>query len=295
MGFGLSFGEIENLGILKRFQENLYALTGLAFDFVDIDANPSERLKAVSRFTSFCRLVYDSPEGFRACRECDIKALQKCSVERKPMVYKCHAGLTEIVVPLVIRERVTGFLTSGQFLTSAPGEEEFESLKTVLESYGLDSGKARKCCRQIPVVKKAKVKTIADLISIVGEYIIEAETRIMELQNHRERDGVHDAMEFARLHFREAISLKDAADAARLSPSRFAHIFRERTGTNFVSYVNELRIGRAKNLLSNTGLRVLEAAYQSGFRNLSHFNHVFRKKTGFSPTEYKKRQMGRGL
>jgi len=44
---------------------------------------------------------------------------------------------------------------------------------------------------------------------------------------------------------------------------------------------------RAKTLLSNPELRVSEIAFQSGFTSLTHFNRVFKKTTGQSPSEFR--------
>jgi YesN/AraC family two-component response regulator len=56
---------------------------------------------------------------------------------------------------------------------------------------------------------------------------------------------------------------------------------------NFTEYVCRVRIESAKNLLLNPNLRVSEIAYQVGFQSLTHFNRVFKKLSGDSPTEYR--------
>jgi AraC-like DNA-binding protein len=48
-----------------------------------------------------------------------------------------------------------------------------------------------------------------------------------------------------------------------------------------------VRIEKAKNLLLNPNLRISEIAYEVGFQSLTHFNRVFRKITGQSPTDYR--------
>ena len=59
------------------------------------------------------------------------------------------------------------------------------------------------------------------------------------------------------------------------------------TGINFTEYVSRLRTEKAKNLLLNPNLRVSEIAYEVGFQSLTHFNRVFKKVVGESPTEYR--------
>jgi AraC-like DNA-binding protein len=59
------------------------------------------------------------------------------------------------------------------------------------------------------------------------------------------------------------------------------------TGINFTDYVARLRIERARNLLLNPNLRISEIAFEVGFQSLTHFNRVFKRILGESPTEYR--------
>ena len=59
------------------------------------------------------------------------------------------------------------------------------------------------------------------------------------------------------------------------------------TGINFTNYLSRLRIEKAKNLLLNPNLRVSEIAFEVGFQSLTHFNRVFKKVLGLSPTDYR--------
>ena len=84
------------------------------------------------------------------------------------------------------------------------------------------------------------------------------------------------------------------AKAAGLSVSRLAHVFKAQTGMSVTAYVNMVRVKRAEYYLANSQLRVSETAFQVGFGNLSHFNHVFRQATGLSPTQYRRQHTSTG-
>ena len=58
-----------------------------------------------------------------------------------------------------------------------------------------------------------------------------------------------------------------------------------------LDYVARERIERAKNLLLNPNLRVSEIAYEVGFQSLTHFNRVFRRIVGRTPTEFRGRNV----
>ncbi len=67
----------------------------------------------------------------------------------------------------------------------------------------------------------------------------------------------------------------------------FCKMFKKAAGLNFTDYVSRARIEKAENLLLNPNPRVSEIAYEVGFRSLTHFNRVFKKIVGESPTEYR--------
>jgi AraC-like DNA-binding protein len=60
-------------------------------------------------------------------------------------------------------------------------------------------------------------------------------------------------------------------------------------GTSIFEYLNGIKVDFACKLLMNNELAIVDACYDSGFNNLSHFNKQFRKNTGVTPSEYRKR------
>jgi AraC family transcriptional regulator len=87
----------------------------------------------------------------------------------------------------------------------------------------------------------------------------------------------------------EPLSLGDLAAAARLSVHHFARTFRNTTGQPPHTYVTTRRMERAKELLLRTRLSVPEVAYAIGLSNVGHFRRLFRRYTGFTPSDLRPR------
>lgn len=68
----------------------------------------------------------------------------------------------------------------------------------------------------------------------------------------------------------------------------FSTLFKKETGQNFMDYLTELRISKAKELLCGEELSVQDVAEQVGYRDLKYFSRLFKKLTGVSPSDYKK-------
>lgn len=78
------------------------------------------------------------------------------------------------------------------------------------------------------------------------------------------------------------------AREAHLSPSRFAHLFKEQTGRSVAQTVLALRVRQARKMLALSGERVGEIAYALGFCSPFHFSQIFKKQTGQSPRAYRR-------
>lgn len=93
----------------------------------------------------------------------------------------------------------------------------------------------------------------------------------------------------------EDISGEDVAREVGMGYSWFRRIFKEYTGFAPNQYMQELKISKAKELLTNTDLNCQQIAYTLGFETPSYFNIVFRKKAGMTPTQYREFTQGRRL
>jgi AraC-like DNA-binding protein len=90
-------------------------------------------------------------------------------------------------------------------------------------------------------------------------------------------------------HCSQDWSIDRLCKATHLGRSQFYHYYRLYFNSSPREELLAARIDKAMHLLTNQELHVSEAAEQSGFNNINHFNRYFRRATGCSPTEYQKR------
>jgi AraC family transcriptional regulator len=98
-------------------------------------------------------------------------------------------------------------------------------------------------------------------------------------------------LEYVDSNLDREISLTNLAEAAGLSAAHLCNAFRHSTGKSPHKFVMHARIERAKELLRKPGLRVIDAAIASGFKNSQHFARVFRSACHLTPTQYKMEYM----
>ena len=88
-------------------------------------------------------------------------------------------------------------------------------------------------------------------------------------------------------HLERNVRMEDVAADLRVGYAKFRRTFKTQTGLSPGQYHLQLRIGRAKDLLTGTVLPVKQVALELGFDSPFYFSRIFKKKTGFAPQEWR--------
>lgn len=119
-------------------------------------------------------------------------------------------------------------------------------------------------------------------------YEIFQQHHLQDIDPHKIR-LVEEASRFIRANYQQKLTLADIAQSSTLSPTYFGSIFRRVTGQTPIEYLNETRVRVAQDLLTSTSISVSEAASEVGVEDLPYFSRMFKKYTGFSPSEFRRR------
>ncbi|MFC4779536.1 AraC family transcriptional regulator [Paenibacillus sp. GCM10023252] len=103
------------------------------------------------------------------------------------------------------------------------------------------------------------------------------------------QQNVQALISYIEEHYREELTLEDLAQHMHLNKHYIVKIFKETTGITLFHYLYQRRVNQAKVLFTmNPDLTITEAAYEVGFKYISHFSQTFKKHTGRSPDEYRR-------
>lgn len=100
---------------------------------------------------------------------------------------------------------------------------------------------------------------------------------------------MNEVLEFIRVHYAEPIKLEELANLLNLSTSQFERRFKKVFQITPTRHIQNVRLRAACNLLTSTHDTIASIAHESGFYDHSHFVRTFKKTTGLSPGEYRKR------
>ncbi|WP_036607882.1 response regulator transcription factor [Oribacterium sp. P6A1] len=113
------------------------------------------------------------------------------------------------------------------------------------------------------------------------------EKDVREPENPSLRNGQKLMMDYVEKHYMEDVSVQDIAKALNYSEAYFCKLFKQQFGTNFISFLSEYRIKRAKELLSGTHVNIKDIGRTVGYPDSNYFAKVFKRITGRSPSEYR--------
>jgi len=102
---------------------------------------------------------------------------------------------------------------------------------------------------------------------------------------------VDRAIAYIQEHLTDKLSVETIAAHVGYSTGYFSHLFTEETGMSPYQFVVRSRVEHAQQLLQTTQLSVQDVAFQSGFNSAANFCYTFRRFTGESPHEYRRRPM----
>ena len=98
-----------------------------------------------------------------------------------------------------------------------------------------------------------------------------------------------EVLQYIAVHYKENITLKQAASIMHMTPKYFSNYFSTIFCTSFIQYMNRYRIEQAAILLQTTSLPVMEVAFEVGYENFSYFIRRFKEFQGCTPSDYRKK------
>lgn len=152
------------------------------------------------------------------------------------------------------------------------------------------SGKElREKISQIKLEDVKRHTTINELYIFIKALISEI---VASLAEHQQSEGsaiISKAIGFCKSNLATDITLDIVSEHISMNKSYFSFLFKKETGENFWDYLTKMRIGKAKELLLNTNLKIYGIAETVGYKNASHFGKIFKEQVGVTPAEFKER------
>ena len=270
------------LDVLKDF----YRITRIriaVFDeqFRELIAYPENR-------PAFCGLIRSCEAGMRACAECDRNAGRIASKQRSAYVYRCHAGLTEAIMPLYVGDVLAGYLLFGHIFSYGSHDAGWQVIHHFCKDYPVDAIRLEAACRAMPRRDADYIKAASRILHATASYL--ALERVAVL---REDSAAARLDEYLNRHFTEALDTNGICQALQLGRTRLFQLCRQMYGVGPAEHIRALRIAQAKDLLvQRQDMSVSEVGQACGYSDASYFIAVFSKEVGVPPGLWRRDRCG---
>lgn len=275
-----------NSRVYQEYERAFTEATGLAVSLKPVE-NWQLPHHGQRKENPFCSLLAEKSRSCSACLQVQEKLCQ--SAARTSQTVVCPVGLYDTAVPVRLGDRLIGFLHTGQVFRKKPGVAQFDRAVKLTNEWGVVADRAtlEQAYFAGKVVPAKQHESVIKLLEIFAQHLSMLGNQVFFQQENAEPPVIKRAKEYIIEHQTEELSLGQVARAVNTSTFYFCKIFKKFTGINFTDYLSRVRIEKAKNLLLNPNLRVSEIAFEVGFQSLTHFNRVFKRILGQSPTEYR--------
>jgi len=159
-----------NLKELEHLLEDFYRITQIritVFDdrFQEIVSYPDSRPK-------FCQMIRSCEEGRKACVKCDADACAYAAKQNKTHIYRCHAGLTEAIMPLHVGKVLVGYLLFGHVFAYDSLEKGWEIIEKCCVRYPADPQLLKVTLEDMPLISHEYIRSAARVLHMTASYLV---------------------------------------------------------------------------------------------------------------------------
>ena len=288
-----------NSELINKIAQDFAQATSLAVVVVNIHG---DEISELFNFTPFCQLMRQHPQHSTRCRMSDRCGGLEASKSDQPCIYRCHAGLTDFSIPLVIAGHLVGFVLCGQVrLRNDDGADLLDIMK-VDDRWQADPELLNEFSN-VPEMDYSRVMASADLLKLIVEnclkkqlnfVVIKDSTQPAEPSRPTRAASPHDskmkkALRYIDAHLSDDLRLEDVASHVYLSPYYFSKLFKKYQGIGFNAWVNQQRMAIARELLCHSDWSIASIARNLGFSQTSYFCKVFRQTYQVTPQAYRQK------
>jgi AraC-like DNA-binding protein len=201
---------------------------------------------------------------------------------------RCPLGFLLVSVPVRVKTSWLGQIEFGPLGVERIDRFEFERYLSRLGFPMAQRLQLLASLNELRTVRADDVEGVLALVERVAGLVAEEMLRRSAGLGMGEPAAVTAGRRYAERHLGDKITLADVARHVALSSDHFSRLFRNSTGISFGEYVNRRRVESAQHLLADSNQRVADISYACGFDSVPHFNRVFRRVTGISPTSHRR-------
>ena len=164
--------------VLSQLCQIYYQNTGMVISFHYPGESGRIDFYPQKERSEYCTLIQSTPEGRQRCLACDREGLAAARKRGGCQIYKCHAGLVDVAIPIDHRGEEIGSLYTGQVILEEPGVKRLRQLHARLDLFGVTFPRFSEAFATVKVVDRKRLLFYVRLLDLMATYIIKTENEI---------------------------------------------------------------------------------------------------------------------
>ena len=214
------------------------------------------------------------------CKRCDKEAIDKAS--KSPYIYKCHMGMTEVMLPVIKNDKIIAYLSLGKIIKSEDIPFLKKRIQLYCQKYELPETELLNAADKIPVVTVKTLSACTNILTMLSSHLL---MNNIITPNMPPLSIQIDS--YIATHLNADLSVSALCSHFKISKSQLYKISVENYSCGISEHVKKLRIKEAKRLLF-CSLSITQVAEAVGMSDSNYFIKIFKKETGYTPLKYKK-------
>lgn len=228
---------------------------------------------------SFCSAAKSNDDGYMFCTNHKNRINNLSIKSKRCFIGQCPYGISEIVYPVVYMGKVICIVYISNMCTNK--QETAAKIEKNANVTGVSKEKLKFLLQYCENVKpELHIKTA----EIIADFILN-NLSAAAIENHH--FAVSFAKQYVHKYYMHDIHLSQIANMYHINEKYLGRIFKQQIGISFRQYLINTRTKKAAELLKQTQKSITDISFMCGFNEITYFNHVFKKKYGASPVEYR--------
>ena len=266
---------------LIELMKAIHELTGIKVAIYNTDC--VEVLAYPVKDTPFCEMMRWRSESTNACNLSEHRRCEFCRQKGTAQILQCHAGLTELVAPLLNGNATIGYIMAGQVTNVRDKTGFLDQVMDKCRLYGFDRDEVKRRAEQVRYYSDQQLFSVLKIISVMASYIVFSDLL------YPEQTPLHQSiLDYIAKNLSADLSITALCERFSVSKAELYRLLRTSAPDGVAAYIRQLRMNKACDLLRNTDKPIWRIAEEIGCDDQNYFMRIFKKTFGLSAGRYRK-------
>ncbi len=274
-------GLLWNQARMQSLLFDFHSITDLRVGFFDLDGN--EIIAYPATLTRYCSIIRQCKRGFQSCMSCDRIAFEQAAKYRNIYTYRCHAGLTEMIAPIMAGDSIVGYLMFGQLRSYSVAPADMEEILRRLKKIGVSTDELTEAYAELSTHDIERIKASAHILQACAAYVwMDNHFRVQDAPlEMRIRDYISQNLD-------KPLHLQELAASLLVGKTKLCSAVKSAYGMTIVELVRSIRMQKARELLQTSRLSIAEVSEAVGIKDYNYFTKLFKQELDVTPSRYRK-------